>query len=297
MIKTISREEAKKKGLTKFYTGKKCKHGHDSEKYVARNACIECTKITMQKYYSSQKGKEYVEKYNKSEKRKENVEKYNKSEKGILRAKKSKEKNKIYQKTKYEKNKRFYIQYNQKYSYANKIKNLEAQIKILKEDKNNKELINNLKEQVLNIRAYFKNYRNIRDEKYKKKYGRTYYEKNKNELNKKRRLRQKTDIQYRLSRVLGLSLWRTIKYRGKVKKNNKTLELIGVKNINELMVHLENKFKPGMNWQNYGQWHIDHIRPVSSFDLSKKSEQFKCFNYQNLQPLWAIENIKKGNKY
>ena len=58
----------------------------------------------------------------------------------------------------------------------------------------------------------------ISEEKYEKKYGRTYYEKNKNELNKKRRLRQKTDIQYRLSRVLGLSLWRTIKYRGKVKK-------------------------------------------------------------------------------
>jgi hypothetical protein len=51
-----------------------------------------------------------------------------------------------------------------------------------------------------------------------------------------------------------------------------------------------------MSWSNWGKfgWHIDHIRPCASFDLSKKSEQLKCFNYSNLQPLWAVENLKKG---
>jgi hypothetical protein len=50
-----------------------------------------------------------------------------------------------------------------------------------------------------------------------------------------------------------------------------------------------------MNWDNYGfyGWHIDHIRPCASFDLSKPSEQRKCFNYTNLQPLWATENWGK----
>jgi len=51
-----------------------------------------------------------------------------------------------------------------------------------------------------------------------------------------------------------------------------------------------------MNWSNYGKWHIDHIKSCASFDLSKKSEQKKCFHYTNLQPLWAEENIKKGGK-
>jgi hypothetical protein len=51
-----------------------------------------------------------------------------------------------------------------------------------------------------------------------------------------------------------------------------------------------------MNWQNYGQWHIDHIRPCASFDLKDPIEQAKCFNYTNLQPLWAKENLSKGAK-
>ena len=52
-----------------------------------------------------------------------------------------------------------------------------------------------------------------------------------------------------------------------------------------------------MNWKNYGTgWHIDHIRPCSSFNLRKKSEQYKCFNYKNLQPLWYLDNLIKGTK-
>lgn len=49
-----------------------------------------------------------------------------------------------------------------------------------------------------------------------------------------------------------------------------------------------------MSWDNYGDWHIDHRKPCSLFDLSKKSEQLKCFNYTNLQPLWAIDNLRKS---
>ena len=62
------------------------------------------------------------------------------------------------------------------------------------------------------------------------------------------------------------------------------------------MKHLQNQFKPGMTRDNYGLWHVDHIIPCASFDLTKLSEQEKCFHYTNLQPLWAIDNIKKGAK-
>jgi len=64
----------------------------------------------------------------------------------------------------------------------------------------------------------------------------------------------------------------------------------------ELKTYLETLFSDGMSWDNYGVhgWHIDHIRPCASFDLTKKDQQKKCFNYKNLQPLWARENLKKG---
>jgi hypothetical protein len=81
------------------------------------------------------------------------------------------------------------------------------------------------------------------------------------------------------------------------RKSNPTLTLLGC-SIKELRLHLEKQFKHGMTWKNYGVfgWHIDHILPVSSFDLTKELEQKKCFHYSNLQPLWMLENIKKSNK-
>ncbi|GAI33061.1 unnamed protein product, partial [marine sediment metagenome] len=60
--------------------------------------------------------------------------------------------------------------------------------------------------------------------------------------------------------------------------------------------HLEKRFVKGMSWKNYGKWHIDHIKPCATFNLSEKKEQRKCFHYSNLQPLWAKENLSK-NKF
>ena len=48
-----------------------------------------------------------------------------------------------------------------------------------------------------------------------------------------------------------------------------------------------------MSFENYGKWHVDHIKPCAKFDFTKPEEQVKCFHYTNLQPLWAIDNIKK----
>jgi hypothetical protein len=69
--------------------------------------------------------------------------------------------------------------------------------------------------------------------------------------------------------------------------------------IEELKVHLESKFKPSMTWENRGfnGWHIDHIRPLSSFNLSNRDELLLACNYKNLQPLWAKDNLSKGSKY
>jgi hypothetical protein len=79
-------------------------------------------------------------------------------------------------------------------------------------------------------------------------------------------------------------------------KSGTTLELLGVENIEFVRNYIKKKFQKGMSWDNYGEWHIDHIIPCASFDLTKESEQKKCFHYTNLQPLWAKDNIIKGCK-
>jgi len=83
----------------------------------------------------------------------------------------------------------------------------------------------------------------------------------------------------------------------KINKSNKTFELVGC-SLNVLKNHLESKFKKGMSWRNYGfyGWHIDHIKPVAKFNLLDLKQQKRCFNYKNLQPLWAKENFLKSDK-
>ena len=78
----------------------------------------------------------------------------------------------------------------------------------------------------------------------------------------------------------------------------RTEDLLGI-TMKELKVYLEKQFKTGMTWENYGFYgfHIDHIRPLSSFDFTKPEERKKAFHYTNLQPLWAKENMSKGAKY
>jgi hypothetical protein len=72
-------------------------------------------------------------------------------------------------------------------------------------------------------------------------------------------------------------------------------ELVGCTREN-LISHLEAQFLLGMTWENYGRhgWHIDHIKPCAFFDLSDINQAKECFNYQNLQPLWALDNHRKG---
>lgn len=79
------------------------------------------------------------------------------------------------------------------------------------------------------------------------------------------------------------------------KKESKTTDLLGC-SIDYFKKYLETKFKPGMTWENHGfyGWHIDHILPCSSFDLSDLEQQKLCFHYTNLQPLWWKENLRKG---
>lgn len=83
---------------------------------------------------------------------------------------------------------------------------------------------------------------------------------------------------------------------GRVKSLH-TEELIGC-SMEYLRQHLEGQFTEGMAWDNYGKsgWHVDHIIPLSYFDLMDPEQQKRAWHYTNLQPLWAVDNLKKNNK-
>lgn len=121
-----------------------------------------------------------------------------------------------------------------------------------------------------------------------------WYEKNKSIRNKQRQQRRKEDIEYKIITDSRSRLHRLLKNNS---KSLSTLDLIGC-SISELKIHLEKQFKPGMSWANHSKdgWHIDHIKPCSSFDFKDPEQQKKCFHFSNLQPLWQKDNLKKSNK-
>ena len=109
-----------------------------------------------------------------------------------------------------------------------------------------------------------------------------------------RKNKKLVDPSYHISETIRSYISRSIK--GKIKKKNRTEEIVGI-NFKDLVGYLEKKFKPGMTLSNYGKWHIDHVKPVAKFDLTISGELEKCFHYTNLQPLWAVDNLKKGKKF
>jgi len=102
-------------------------------------------------------------------------------------------------------------------------------------------------------------------------------------------------IDARLARGLRIRMINALNGKNKSKS---TQALIGC-TWTELRAYLESLFKDGMTWENRGRhgWHVDHIRPCCSFDLSDPEQQQECFHYSNLQPLWAHENLAKSGKY
>ena len=128
------------------------------------------------------------------------------------------------------------------------------------------------------------------------KVRRAYYKKNRQACidDSKRRIiaRRKVDPQFRMTMALRTRV-RDVLVRGF--KSAPTMQLLGC-TLPELKAHLERQFTAGMSWDNYGEWHIDHIRACATFDLLNPDEQRQCFHYTNLQSLWAADNIRKGCK-
>lgn len=100
----------------------------------------------------------------------------------------------------------------------------------------------------------------------------------------------------RLKKIITVRIKIAFRAQGVIKTKD-TTSLIGCP-VAFLKSHLENQFLPGMSWENHSKlgWHIDHILPCKSFDLTDPDQQRACFHYSNLQPLWAEDNLRKSAK-
>lgn len=109
------------------------------------------------------------------------------------------------------------------------------------------------------------------------------------------KIRYDTDPEYRIKNNVAKRLRYALKdYH--IRKINKPFDLTGC-SVQFLYEYIGERFTEGMNWDNYGKWHVDHIKPCSKFNLQDPEERKKCYHYTNTQPLWAKDNIRKFNTY
>lgn len=134
-----------------------------------------------------------------------------------------------------------------------------------------------------------------------REYHSKWREDNREHVNEKTRLwylnRRRTDPSFKLKSNVRTAVWTCLKERN-VAKYRSTFILLGY-SLEKLMIHLEKQFTEGMTWDNYGEWHVDHKKPMALFQFtSTDDEGFKeCWNLENLQPLWCKDNLSKGTRY
>lgn len=124
-----------------------------------------------------------------------------------------------------------------------------------------------------------------------KKWRSDYYTKNRDKEVARQGLYVRNNLKAKIANRLRKRLSQAIKNKSSHIKN------LGC-SIEFLIKYIENKFEDGMTWDNWGiyGWHIDHIKPLSSFDLTDPAQVKEACNYTNLQPLWAKDNLSKSNK-
>ena len=128
-------------------------------------------------------------------------------------------------------------------------------------------------------------------------YNNEYAKNNRTSINQKRssnnKKKRKTNPIFNLQSRERVRIWEAL--RGK-RKTARSTNLLGC-SYEFLKEYIESLFIDGMSWENISEWHVDHIRPLASFDLNDIEQQKIAFNYKNLQPLWAKDNMEKGAKY
>lgn len=277
--RVVSKEEAKREGLKFYFTGKACRNGHVAVRRTTTGHCLECSRASVVRYSKHRhkgigngppRGKRWEAK-----------------EAGET----------TYFTGKPCKHGHFDVRYvssgicaecariqtvNSYKKHELEIKQREAERKKCKEYREQKRLknyqwrVSNADKVNAKRRKRVKEapdiYRAHREKSYKK-------------------ARQRPEIKLRDAVKSGIR--RGLSTQGK--QGRKTFDLLGY-SVHELKRHLESKFLAGMSWGNYGEWHIDHIIPLSAFNYSTADDiDFqRAWRLSNLRPMWGIENIKKG---
>lgn len=119
------------------------------------------------------------------------------------------------------------------------------------------------------------------------------YAVSKEQINEKKRNKRNNNYVYKLSENIRSLIVKSMKNKG-YKKSTKTEKILGIDYIG-FKCYIEKQFKDGMNWENQGQWHFDHIKPMR---LAESEEDVLLLNhYTNFQPMWAVDNKRKGGRY
>jgi hypothetical protein len=138
-------------------------------------------------------------------------------------------------------------------------------------------------------------YRILNEEKIRKR-NRRYYLNNRDKIKTNRKeyekYKRRIDVNYKISGNLRSRLYKAIK---NFCKSGSAVKDLGC-SLSEFKSHITSKFQSGMTWVNYGKWHLDHIIPLSSFNLSDRVQLLKACHYTNYQPLWPADNLMKSNK-
>jgi hypothetical protein len=110
------------------------------------------------------------------------------------------------------------------------------------------------------------------------------------------RYRKASDPAYKLISNFRTAIYQVLK-ENNVEKNKHYFDILKY-TPEELISHLEKQFTDSMTWENYGEWHVDHRMPISSFNFESVDDDsfIKCWSLENLQPMWGKENITKGDK-
>jgi hypothetical protein len=149
------------------------------------------------------------------------------------------------------------------------------------------------------ISEYYSEWRENKKE-HLKEYQKKWREENRDKLRKTKRdyerNRKASDPLYKLISNFRTAIYQVLK-ESNVEKNGHYFDILGY-TPEELIVHLENQFTEGMTWDNYGEFHVDHKLPISSFNIKEIGDEefMKCWCLDNLQPMWGEENIRKSNK-
>lgn len=144
------------------------------------------------------------------------------------------------------------------------------------------------------VRLKHKRYREANKEKVKQ-WNKDWSANNRGRINEYRNERYASDPIVKLSKSCRDSVHRLLSHTG-YKKSDKTIELLGY-TVKQLKDHLESKFEEGMSWDNHGEWHIDHITPLTVMVEMGITDPAVVNGLDNLQPLWASDNLSKGNRY